>query len=92
MLCTTDRDMQLLFCNEGRGPLPGCVSLVDRKPPHEAVCIVNNYHGRRFNSPNDLAVHPTSGAIFFTDPLYGYYQDFCPPPVVRAGTGYDSSS
>ena len=28
------------------------------------------YGGRRFNSPNDLAVHP-SGSIYFTDPPYG---------------------
>ncbi len=32
--------------------------------------VADNYQGKRFNSPNDLAVH-SSGAIYFTDPPYG---------------------
>jgi len=32
--------------------------------------LVDNYEGKRLNSPNDLAVH-SSGAIYFTDPPYG---------------------
>ena len=32
--------------------------------------LAARYDGRRFNSPNDLAVH-SSGAVFFTDPPYG---------------------
>ena len=32
--------------------------------------LAATYGGRRFNSPNDLAVH-ASGALFFTDPPYG---------------------
>jgi len=32
--------------------------------------LADNYQGKRFNSPNDLAVH-SSGAIYFTDPPYG---------------------
>lgn len=32
--------------------------------------VVDNYRGKRFNSPNDCAVH-SSGAIYFTDPPYG---------------------
>ena len=32
--------------------------------------VVADYQGRRFNGPNDLAVH-SSGAIYFTDPPYG---------------------
>ena len=32
--------------------------------------LATSYGGRRFNSPNDLAVH-SSGAIYFTDPSYG---------------------
>ena len=33
------------------------------------------WNGKRFNSPNDLAVH-TSGAIYFTDPPYGLPDGF----------------
>lgn len=32
--------------------------------------LATHYDGRRFNSPNDLALH-TSGALFVTDPPYG---------------------
>ena len=32
--------------------------------------LADTWRGKRFNSPNDLAVH-SSGAIYFTDPPYG---------------------
>ena len=32
--------------------------------------LVDNYQGRRLNSPNDLVFH-SDGSIFFTDPPYG---------------------
>jgi gluconolactonase len=32
--------------------------------------LADSYEGKRFNSPNDAAVH-SSGAIYFTDPPYG---------------------
>ncbi|WP_412061855.1 SMP-30/gluconolactonase/LRE family protein [Rubrivirga sp. IMCC45206] len=32
--------------------------------------VADRYDGRRFNSPNDLALH-SSGALFVTDPPYG---------------------
>lgn len=38
--------------------------------------IVNNFHGRVFNSLNDVAVHVSTGYIFFTDPDYGHEQGF----------------
>ena len=34
------------------------------------VTLADHYDGKRFNSPNDLAIH-SSGAIYFTDPPYG---------------------
>ncbi|MDE0595906.1 MAG: SMP-30/gluconolactonase/LRE family protein [Roseibacillus sp.] len=34
------------------------------------VTLASHYHGKRLNSPNDLAIH-SSGAIYFTDPPYG---------------------
>jgi gluconolactonase len=33
--------------------------------------IIDNYDGRRFNSPNDVVVS-SNGDIFFTDPTYGF--------------------
>lgn len=35
--------------------------------------ILNNYRGRRFNSPNDL-IFDSDGNILFTDPTYGWYK------------------
>lgn len=33
--------------------------------------LVSNYNGKKFNSPNDLCLRKSTGAIFFTDPAYG---------------------
>ncbi|WP_128547673.1 SMP-30/gluconolactonase/LRE family protein [Larkinella soli] len=32
--------------------------------------LADNYQGKRFNSPNDVAVH-SGGSVYFTDPPYG---------------------
>ncbi len=34
------------------------------------MTVADRFEGKRFNSPNDLAIH-SSGAIYFTDPPYG---------------------
>ena len=33
--------------------------------------LADRFEGKRFNSPNDLIVSPTTGIIYFTDPPYG---------------------
>ena len=35
--------------------------------------VADNVTGKRFNSPNDLCVHP-NGTIYFTDPPYGLHK------------------
>ncbi len=49
------------------------------------VTLADRWEGKRFNSPNDLAIH-SDGDIYFTDPIYGLPQrendplrelDFC---------------
>ena len=44
---------------------------------------MNNYFGRQFNSLNDVAIHPTSKEVYFTDTAYGYLQNFRPVPGLR---------
>jgi len=39
----------------------------------------------QFNSPNDIVVDARSGAILFTDPIYGFFQDFRPEPHLGNG-------
>ena len=53
----------------------------------EAKPILNNYFGQAFNSPDDLAIDPDTGDIFFTDPFYGFALNFTTAlPVLKAQT------
>lgn len=40
--------------------------------------LIKEYDGKRLNSPNDLAFHP-SGALYFTDPPYGLPKQYDDP-------------
>ena len=59
---------------DGQGRLTACehgdrrVSVLTRGGGKRT--LVDNYEGRRLNSPNDLTID-SSGAIYFTDPIYG---------------------
>lgn len=44
--------------------------------------LVTNWHGRPFNSVNDVVV-ARDGAVWFTDPIYGFEQEFRQRPRVR---------
>ncbi|KAF8492523.1 hypothetical protein JB92DRAFT_3002938, partial [Gautieria morchelliformis] len=66
----------------GRGSSPPGISLVNPNPPYNSTTILDNIHGRQFNSLNDAKIHPKSGAIFFTDVDYGFINDFRPPPLL----------
>lgn len=59
-----DAKQRLLLCEHG-----------DRRvavltPGGGKMTVADRFEGKRLNSPNDLAVH-SSGAVFFTDPIYG---------------------
>lgn len=41
--------------------------------------IALRYNGQRLNSPNDVARHPASGALYVTDPPYGLSGQFGDP-------------
>ncbi len=61
---TLDRQGRLILCEHGDRR----VSRLE--PGGGKKTLADSYRGRRFNSPNDAAVH-SSGAIYFTDPPYG---------------------
>jgi gluconolactonase len=60
-----DADGALLVCDHGNRS----ISRVDLKTRKKTI-LLDRYQGKRFNSPNDLAL-AKSGAIYFTDPPYG---------------------
>ncbi|KAI0037153.1 hypothetical protein K488DRAFT_75487 [Vararia minispora EC-137] len=72
----------LLLITSGRGPLPPSIVRVNPSAPHNATVLLDNFLGRQFNSLNDIKVHPTSGALFFTDVTYGWLNQFRPLPLM----------
>ena len=59
-----DREGRLLLCQHGDRR----VARLEKDGSYST--LADRYEGRRFNSPNDLAVRK-SGEIYFTDPPYG---------------------
>ncbi|KAL2198868.1 hypothetical protein P885DRAFT_32610 [Corynascus similis CBS 632.67] len=74
---------QLLFMGEGQGEaIAPAMYLMNPEPPYNTTVILDNFFGRQFNSLNDVSINPRNGEIYFTDPTYGYTQDFRPPPAL----------
>ncbi|QSZ34381.1 hypothetical protein DSL72_005973 [Monilinia vaccinii-corymbosi] len=68
----------ILLCAQGNasGDSGGIYYLPRSSPPQP---MVTNFHGREFNSVNDVVV-AKDGSIWFTDPSYGSEQGFRPKP------------
>jgi gluconolactonase len=73
-----DRTGALIVCEQGSHRQAARISRVDRATG-EAEAVVEGWRGMQLNSPNDVVV-ASNGAIWFTDPSYGYLQGFRPPP------------
>jgi gluconolactonase len=75
---TLDPHGRLLVCEQGTRLSDARISRLD---PHTGTrrTVVDSYGGLPLNSPNDVVV-ARDGAIWFTDPSYGYLQGFRPPP------------
>ena len=68
---------QLVICQDG----DRVVSIMDApldKPKAKFIKIATNYKGKKFDSPNDLAVL-NNGDIYFTDPPYGLEKNIKDP-------------
>ena len=65
---TLDHQGRLLTCEHGRRGIS--------RTEHDGsiTLLIDRVEGKRFNSPNDLAVHQ-DGSIWFTDPPYGIIGD-----------------
>jgi gluconolactonase len=75
---TLDADGSLLVCEQGT---PTSDARISRLELHtgERGTVVDGLRGQRLNSPNDIVV-ASDGAIWFTDPTYGFLQAFKPEP------------
>lgn len=69
----------ILFCDQGDRSSKGGLVFMEPDAPYKGQMLVNSYHGRRFNSVNDVVIK-SDGSIWFTDPVYGSEQGFCPKP------------
>lgn len=68
-----DHNGRLVVCEQGSLTEPGRITRVDRTTGAVEIVVEG------FNSPNDVVV-ASDGAIWFTDPSYGYLQGFRPRP------------
>lgn len=75
---TLDAGGRLVVCEQGDLSNDACISRIDPTTLVRDV-LVDRWQGRRLNSPNDVAVD-AGGAIWFTDPSYGFLQGFRPTP------------
>lgn len=64
-----DNQGNLIICQSGARRIVRMQADV-AAPAHQFEIIADNFQGKKFNSPNDLVVS-RSGAIYFTDPVYG---------------------
>ncbi|KAK2614191.1 hypothetical protein N8I77_001040 [Diaporthe amygdali] len=74
----------IVFAGEGQGEdITSTMYLMNPEAPFNTTVLFNNYFGRQFNSLNDVVINPRNGELYFTDTLYGFLQDFRPPPGLR---------
>ena len=64
-----DKNGNIILCQHGDRRLAFASNLSSKNPKFKT--IVDNFKGKRFNSPNDLAIS-RNGDIYFTDPPYGF--------------------
>src|SRR3954447_4727761 len=69
---------RLLVCIQGSHVEPAGIAALDCASG-ALETVVDSWEGQPLNSPNDVVV-TRDGAIWFTDPSYGYLQGFRPRP------------
>jgi len=84
----TDRANGLCF--NAQGEIVACQMngrVVAYSPDGSMRVLADNFQGRRFNAPNDLAID-LHGGIYFTDPVFGAGP--VPPQILHKGVYYIS--
>lgn len=72
-----DKEGQLLLCQCGNRQVARMQASLQNPSP-AFTTLAGNFGGKKFNSPNDLAVS-SRGEIFFTDPPYGLEKNMGDP-------------
>ena len=54
----------ILFCDQGSKTQAGGLVVMESEPPYATSTLVDGFHGRLFNSVNDVIIH-TDGSIWF---------------------------
>ena len=75
---TMDREGRLVMCEQGSFLEPAAITRLDRRTG-AIETLVEGAAGLPLNWPNDVVV-TRDGAVWFTDPSYGFLQGFRPPP------------
>lgn len=68
-----DEDGRLVLCQHGDRRMARLDAPLDDPQP-EFTTLADRYDDGRLNSPNDAVFH-SSGALYFTDPPYGFEED-----------------
>ncbi len=76
---TLDGEGRLIICEQGDLTHPARISRLDLGAG-QLTTVIDSVDGLPLNSPNDVAA-AADGSLWFTDPSYGYLQDFRPTPV-----------
>ncbi|KAL4873048.1 hypothetical protein BDV12DRAFT_161237 [Aspergillus spectabilis] len=69
----------IIICAQGSMDAPSGLYYMTTTPPYTTTLLKGDFHGRPFNSVNDVVVH-SDGTIWFTDPIYGSEQGYRPAP------------
>lgn len=74
---TLDNDGNLVLCQCGNRQIARMDAPLN-KPSAKYTALANSFHGKRFNSPNDVICN-SKGEVFFTDPPYGLEKNMDDP-------------
>ena len=67
---TFDKNGDIILCQHGDRRVAKISNKKNNDP--EFITIIDNYKGKRFNSPNDLSISK-NGDIYFTDPPFVFF-------------------
>ncbi|PYI26069.1 calcium-dependent phosphotriesterase [Aspergillus indologenus CBS 114.80] len=72
---TAINETTILLCGQGDATHPaGLYTLSLANDTYTSRPLLTTFHARAYNSPNDVAIHPADGSIWFTDPDYASIQ------------------